>query len=384
MRMAATALSPRCLVCGLPLSGAAGALLSLIGVRRGARNPHCCTRCNMHIEEGRLVELTMLFADLSSFTELTNRLGAEETHRVVDQYLREAAAVLSARGAYIDKFIGDAVMAFFNVPVKRPDHAAAAVAAAQELQKRLPALSRELGQELRASVGIATGFARVGRLGSDDVKDYTAIGDVVNQAARLQAQAKAGEILVSDGAYARVAAAYPGVRPETLTLKGFREPATAYRLTAEGTAAPAGEPPPPPAGPVLGWSSFALALLGGGCLGKAFAGSLWLSLSAGAGSGLLALVVWLDRSPLRVPLLLAAAAASSASLFLALKEQRARRAQEARHGCIVATPSERRRNLLVTAASALALLAAGAEFALHRPEGKLWRRSQGLAHPSER
>jgi adenylate cyclase len=382
--MPAPALSARCLVCGLPLTGAAGAVLAVLGVRRGARNPHCCTRCNMHIEEGRLVELTMLFADLSSFTELTDRLGAVETHRVVDKYLREAAAVLSARGAFIDKFIGDAVMAFFNVPVKRPDHAAAAVAAAQELQRRLPALSRELGQELRASIGIATGFARVGRLGSDDPKDYTAIGGVVNQAARLQAQAKAGEILVSDQAYAQVAGSYPGAKPETLTLKGFREPATAYRLTADGAAAVSGDAPPPPAGPVLGWSGFALALMGGGCLGKVFLGSAALSLSTGAGSALLALVLWLDASPLRVPVLAAASAAALASLVMAWREHRERAAAEARNGCIVATPSERRRNALVAAASLATLLVAGGELWLHRPEGRLWRRSQGLALPHER
>lgn len=367
--MPPAALASRCLVCGLPLAGAAGAVLSLVGVRRGSRNPHCCTRCNMHIEEGRLVELTMLFADLSSFTELTGRLGAEGTYRVVDKYLREAADVLAARGAYIDKFIGDAVMAFFNVPVKRPDHAAAAVDAARELQRRLPSLSKELGQELRASIGIATGFARVGRLGSDDVKDYTAIGDVVNQAARLQAQARAGEILVSDAVYAAVAAGHPGARPETLVLKGFREPAVAYRLKEDGAAAQPGPPPAPPAGPALGWSGFVFALLGAGCLGKIFLGSLALSASAGAGSALLAAAVWLDASPARVPLLAAAAAASLASLVLAWRERRERRAQEARHGCITATPSERRRNLLVVSLSAAALLAAVGEFLYHPP----WR-----------
>ena len=198
-------LSRACLVCGLPLAGALASVLALAGIKRSARNPNCCTRCNVHIEEGRLVELTMVFADLSSFTELTARLGAESTYEVVDKYLRAAAGVLTAHGAFIDKYIGDCVMAFFNAPVKREDHAAAAVAAALELQRRLPALSKELGHELRASIGISTGYARVGRLGSDDVKDYTAIGDVVNQAARLQAQARAGEILLAENVYARVA-----------------------------------------------------------------------------------------------------------------------------------------------------------------------------------
>lgn len=377
-------LARACLVCGLPLSGALAYALSLAGIKRSSRNPNCCTRCNVHIEEGRLVELTMVFADLSSFTALTERLGAESTYGVVDKYLRAAASVLTAHGAFIDKYIGDCVMAFFNAPVKREDHAAAAVDAARELQRRLPELSKELGLELRASIGIATGYARVGRLGSDDVKDYTAIGDVVNQAARLQAQARAGEILVAENVYARVARRYPGIPRETLVLKGFREPTPAYRIKADGTAGEASAPAPAPAGPALTWSGVLLALAGGGCLGKVFLGSLALSLGAGSGTALLASALWLDRSALRVPLLLAAAAAALTSQVMAVREQRLRRAQEAKHGCVLATPSEKRRSLLVAALSLAALLLVGTEFALHSPRGAEVRRSMGMTAPDER
>ena len=128
-----------------------------------------------------------------------------------------ASTTLISQGAFIDKYIGDAVMAFFNVPIKRADHAAAAVAASAKLQELLPGLSERLGVPLQASIGLASGFARVGRLGSDDIKDYTAIGDVVNQAARLQAQAEPTEILVSQYVYREVASAYPGVPAESLT-----------------------------------------------------------------------------------------------------------------------------------------------------------------------
>ena len=162
------------------------------------------------------MEMTVVFADLSSFTEMTGRLGATTTYSVVDEFLRLASTTLMSHGAFIDKYIGDAVMALFNVPIKRADHAAAAVAAAAKLQELLPELSERLGMPLQASIGIASGFARVGRLGSDDIKDYTAIGDVVNQAARLQAQAGPNEILVSQDVYREVASAYPGVPAETL------------------------------------------------------------------------------------------------------------------------------------------------------------------------
>lgn len=359
-------------------------MLSLAGIKRSSRNPHCCTRCNVHIEEGRLVELTMLFADLSGFTELTGRLGAESTYGVVDKYLRAAAGVLTARGAFIDKYIGDCVMAFFNAPVKRADHAAAAVDAALELQRRLPELSKEMGHELRASVGIATGYARVGRLGSDDVKDYTAIGDVVNQAARLQAQARAGEVVISENVYAKVAARYPGVTRETLTLKGFREPSVAYRLDSKGVA---GAPAPvvaAPTGPALSWGGFVLAVLGGGCMGKVFLGSLALSLATGSTAALFSFALWFDKSALRLPVLAAAAATAVASLVMAWREHRERAALEAKNGCVIATPSEKRRNLLVVGVSFAALLFIGGELVLHTHEGKEFRREQGLTYPGER
>lgn len=357
--------SSSCLVCGLPLTGALAAVLGVFGVKRGTRNPNCCTRCNAHIEEGRLVELTMLFADLSSFTELTGRLGAESTFGVVDKYLRAASEELTAHGAFIDKYVGDAVMAFFNVPVKREDHAAAAVAAARRLQQRLPELSKDLGEDLRASVGIATGFARVGRLGSDDAKDYTAIGDVVNRAARLQAQAKAGQILVSREVYERIQDKYPNVAPESLVLKGFREPAVAYRLGGTGAAAGPAEAVPPPAGPQLTWGGLAMAVMGGGCLGKIFVGSAALAWGAGAGSALLALSMWLDHNVFRVPLLIAAAGAAVWSLVRLFAEARERAAVEAKNGCIVPTPGEKMRNLLVAAVSFMALGLVTIEVLLH-------------------
>ena len=149
-----------------------------------------------------MVEITVLFADLSSFTELTQDLGAEKTHEVVDAFLRMATDVLVKHGAFIDKYVGDAVMALFNVPIRHDDHALRAVSAATELVQR-SRLWRELEPVPEASIGIATGFARVGRLGSDDSKDYTAIGDVVNLAARLQGKASAGEVLISEESFAK-------------------------------------------------------------------------------------------------------------------------------------------------------------------------------------
>src|SRR5919106_4279820 len=210
-------LSAQCSVCGTLLSGAMSVVFRSFGIRRSPRNPNICTRCSTHVEEGRLVKVTILFADLSSFTELTHDLGAEKTHEVVDAFLRMATDVLVKHGAFIDKYVGDAVMALFNVPIRHEDHARRAVIAATELGSALKGLGVRFGLDLNASVGVATGFARVGRLGSDDSKDYTAIGDVVNLAARLQSRAGAGEVLMSEESYRKHPGEFPGAKSEHVT-----------------------------------------------------------------------------------------------------------------------------------------------------------------------
>jgi len=223
-------LAAQCGICGTILTGAVSVIYRGFGIKRSPRNPNICTRCSTHVEEGRLVELTVLFADLSSFTELTHDLGAEKTHEVVDAFLRMASDVLVRYGAFIDKYVGDAVMALFNVPIRYDDHARRAIVAAIDLGSGLKTLGARLDLPLQVSVGIATGYARVGRLGSDDSKDYTAIGDVVNLAARLQSKAGASEILIAKETYLKHSEQFPDAQSEQIVLKGFREPVTAYRL----------------------------------------------------------------------------------------------------------------------------------------------------------
>src|SRR5258707_13419329 len=147
-------LAANCAVCGIPFSGLAAVFLRWRGIRRSPRSSNCCTQCGAHLEEGRLVEMTVIFADLSSFTEMTGRLGATTTYSVVDEFLRLASTTLVTHGALIDKYIGDAVMALFNVPIKRADHADAAVSGSAKLQQLVPELSERLGMPLQASIGI--------------------------------------------------------------------------------------------------------------------------------------------------------------------------------------------------------------------------------------
>ena len=164
---------------------------------------------------------------------------------------------------------------------------------------------------------------------------------------------------------------------ESLVLKGFLEPSAAYRILADGTAGEAVASAPAPRGPALTLGGFLIALVGGGCLGKVFLGSLWLALGAGSGAALLAFSVWFDHSFLRIPLLLSASAAATASLVVAARERNLRRALEARNGCVLATPSEKRRNLLVVALSLAAFAFVAAELALHSGHGDKFLRDHG-------
>ena len=356
--------SDNCAVCGVPLTGLAGVLLGWRGVTRSPRNPSCCTRCNAHLEEGGLVEMTALFADLSSFTEMTGRLGATAAYSVADEFLRLSASTLASHGAFIDKFIGDAVLALFNVPIKREDHAAAAVAAAARLQELIPGLSKKLGLPLKASIGVSTGYARVGRLGSDDIKDYTAVGDAVNEAARLQAQARPGEIVVSQAVYRTVAAAYPSAAPESLVLKGFSQPCVAYRLNGRPASALDGSRWLQ-GRPAMNWGAVVLALFGSGCLGGGLAAAFTAAFGAGSATALGLLARRLDDSPAKWPLLTASAVLASAILVSLERQRRLRRVCRARNSCLELTPQEKRGVYSAAALAVLALALVAIEFGMH-------------------
>jgi adenylate cyclase len=315
----------------------------------------------------------VVFADLSSFTEMTGRLGATTTYSVVDEFLRLASSTLMSHGAFIDKYIGDAVMALFNVPIKRADHAAAAVAAAANLQELLPGLSERLGVTLQASIGIASGFARVGRLGSDDIKDYTAIGDVVNQAARLQAQAASTEIVVSQDVYREVASAYPSVPAESLTLKGFPQRAVAYRLNGKPRSLLSAASWTPEGRPAMNWGAVTLALLGSGCLGSNIAVALVLAFGGSSAGAFFALARWFDNTPARVPLLVVSTLIASTVLVSLERQRRIRRDCIARRSCLEMTPQERRQVRLAAGLAAASLTLICLELLLHYVVGPLVR-----------
>jgi class 3 adenylate cyclase len=347
----ASHLAAQCSICGTLLSGAMSVVFRAFGIKRSPRNPNICTRCSAHVGEGRLVEITVLFADLSSFTELTQDLGAEKTHEVVDAYLRMATDVLVKHGAFIDKYIGDAVMALFNVPIRHEDHARRAIVAASELESALQSLSARFGLSLQASVGIATGHARVGRLGSEDNKDYTAIGDVVNLAARLQGKAGTGEILVGAESYAKHAAEFPDARPEQLQLKGFREPVTAYRLHGKGDRRLADDAPESAVRDKASVGAIVFGILGAPCAITTLIGPLAVAFGAGGLFGLTGALVFMDQSIIRVPVLVLTTLAALANLYTVWHARRLRAQTKVGEHLKMMTTLEKRRTIFVLSAS---------------------------------
>ena len=346
-----TRLAAQCSVCGTLLSGAMGVVFRSFGIKRSPRNPDICTRCGTHVEEGRLVEITVLFADLSSFTELTQDLGAERTHEVVDAFLRMASAALVKHGAFIDKYIGDAVMALFNVPIRYQDHARRAMLAATQLQSEVRSLGSRFGLDLEASVGIATGFARVGRLGSEDNKDYTAIGDVVNLAARLQGKAGAGEVLISGESYAKYSADFSDATAEQVLLKGFKDPVTAYRLHGKQGARPPNDAPETVASERTSLGAIVFGILGAPCAISTLIGPLAVALGASGLFGLTAVLVYLDQSFVRIPVLVLATVAAFANLYTIWHARKLRADAKVGDHLKIMTTLEKRRTMFVFTAS---------------------------------
>ena len=144
---------------------------------------------------GERREATVFFSDLAGFTDLSEKLPPEQMVEVVNAYLEQTSECLHKHGAYVDKYIGDAVMAVFGVPLPLPDHAIAACKSALEAHRTIETINKKyaakVGVKLKVRIGLNTGEMIVGNLGSSRKKNYTVMGDAVNLASRLEGANKA-------------------------------------------------------------------------------------------------------------------------------------------------------------------------------------------------
>jgi adenylate cyclase len=146
--------------------------------------------------------VTVLFADIRGFTRLSEQASPERVVRLLNLYFTTMSEIILKHGGTVDKFIGDGLMALFGAPQATPDDAAGAISAAIEMQQAMKQIGADavvasLGP-VSIGIGLHTGEATVGYIGSDRRSEYTAIGDTVNVSSRLESHAKAGEILVSE------------------------------------------------------------------------------------------------------------------------------------------------------------------------------------------
>lgn len=208
--------APRCKLCHNPFGGVGGRLVGLAGFKPSRKNPNLCARCCETLPPGGLeVDAAIMFADVRGSTALAEQMGAGAFADVLNRFYQIATDVLIRHDAIIDKLIGDEVMAIFVPGIAGAGYRQQAAIAAIEL---VTAVSRE--GVLPVGAAVHAGTAYVGNVGADRVVDFTAIGDPVNTAARLQAKAAAGEVLLTEDLYAVVAERFPGAPRRNVAIRG--------------------------------------------------------------------------------------------------------------------------------------------------------------------
>ena len=222
----------------VPIRGPLSLPFRLFGIKPSRMNPNLCTMCELmfrHVMRRRNIEaeLTILSADLRGYTVLSRTHSASQVHELLDVFYDECAQAIWSHDGLLNKTAGDSVMAIFNFPIARHDHARQAVGAAREIQRRCAARKDALiaqgfdAEVLGIGIGLHTGMTSFGEFGRMH-KDFTAIGDTVNLASRLQAAAQAGEVLASTAVVEKLDGGKESAGRRDYTLKGYAEPVVAY------------------------------------------------------------------------------------------------------------------------------------------------------------
>jgi len=180
--------------------------------------------------------MTVLFSDIRGFTSMSEKMQPEEVVTFLREYLTVMTQAVFNHGGTVDKYIGDAIMALYNVPFEAPDHALRAVRTALEFQERLQPLAERFaarhGGTLACGVGIHTGDAVVGTIGSEQRLEYTAIGDTINLGSRLEGLTKefSVPIIISEATYAEVRDHFGARDLGEVTVKGKAIPVKIYAI----------------------------------------------------------------------------------------------------------------------------------------------------------
>ena len=230
----------------VPIRGPLAVPFRIFGITQSKMNPNICTICERAFRRVKKHQhisatATILFADIRGYTRLSDRIDPVELSDIVSTFQDQCAQGIWAHDGIVNRQMGDGLMAIFNFPIKIERHAEAAVTAALDIQRRCKAtlaaraegLDDGAANTLGVGVGVHTGQVEIGEF-STVRSDFTAIGGPVNLAARLEAQAAAGEILISAESAAQAPDLTAGTLTRTLALKGIEHSVLTHVLIAGG------------------------------------------------------------------------------------------------------------------------------------------------------
>jgi adenylate cyclase len=193
-------------------------------------------------------EVSILFADIVGFTTMSEKMSPSQVALVLNDYLSRMTEVIFKYEGTLDKYIGDAIMAVFGAPLDMPDHASRSIKVALEMQERLAEFNADHkeGPHLRIRIGINSGKAVAGEIGSVNKKEYTVLGDTVNIASRLESSvAKPGMLVIGENTHRMVAGQFECRSLGSFTLKGREREVSVFEVVgsarAEAAGAAAGE-----------------------------------------------------------------------------------------------------------------------------------------------
>ena len=211
-------------------------------VEEMARDP---ARYDMRAENR---ELTVMFCDMRNFTQVSERLSPEDVRGLVNRFFSSMTTAIRAHRGTLDKYIGDAIMAFWGAPLADADHALHAVQAALAMAQRLNALNDELREralpQIGVGIGLNTGFVCVGDMGSDMRRSYTVMGDAVNLASRIEALTRhyGVDVLAGEATFQATqkasAAGFRWVEVDCVRVKGKQQPVTLFTPLGEASLQP--------------------------------------------------------------------------------------------------------------------------------------------------
>ena len=204
---------PRCRMCQNPFAGFGGRVCGWMGRKPSRKSPNLCAACFDGLPDGGIeLDVGILFADVRGSTGMGERSTATEFADRLNRFYATATDVLVRHDALIDKLIGDEVMAIFVPGLAGPDYRRRTALAAVELARALP--------DLPLGVAANAGVAFVGKVGTGPVVDFTALGDAVNVAARLQSHAADGQVVLSADLYDLVQGEHPDAVRSSIDVRG--------------------------------------------------------------------------------------------------------------------------------------------------------------------